>query len=83
MRNLRVIIRRNADGVLAGDAWSVDEFCSTMWEWGNYACDCNRELMFCRARGDEEPDEPACGDGRYSAKVVDADTGEVLYSDFG
>lgn len=31
---------------------------------GNYSCDCNRELFFCRAKGIEEPEQEdhKCGD---------------------
>lgn len=32
------------------------------WTEGNYGCDCNRELFFCRAADEDEPDEPECGD---------------------
>lgn len=42
-----------------------------VWEEGNYSCDCNRELLFRRAGG-EDPEliSVGCGDERY--RLVEA-----------
>jgi hypothetical protein len=65
-----VVIRRNADGAtrVYNDPYPWNEF---LWADGNYACDCNRELLFARAGGDPDPDwwserQAPCGEGRYS-----------------
>jgi len=45
-----------------------------MWLDGNYSCDCNRELFFRRAAGEDPAlDDVTCGDGRFvlvSLKIV-------------
>ena len=53
-----------------------------MWGEGNYACDCNRFLMFERALG-REPDLHLdnCGSDRYLAKAIRLDTGEVVFDE--
>jgi len=37
-----------------------------MWREGNYSCDCNRELFWHRAAGEDDPDidEQQCGDDK-------------------
>lgn len=44
-----------------------------LWEEGNYSCDCNRELFFRRAQGqeltDEEFDDLKCREGDYSVTL--------------
>ena len=39
-----------------------------IWEDGNYACDCNRELFFERACG-KEPDDVNCGSKKYLVNI--------------
>jgi hypothetical protein len=80
--NLRVEIRRNSDGALAVDTWPDWDFNEYWWSDGNASCDCNRELFFQHARGEPESDEPDCGDGGYSVRLSDADTGAILYADY-
>ena len=41
-----------------------------IWTEGNYSCDCNRALFHARFRGELEPEDPSCGEGRY--ELVDA-----------
>ena len=53
-----------------------------IWEEGNYACDCNRELFFYRAKNIEEPEETKCGEEKYSVKIIRKSNGEVLYDEF-
>ncbi len=56
-----------------------DESAVWLWEEGNYSCDCNRELFFCRAGGDPEPpDEGPCTRDRFTVRITDP-SGEELY----
>lgn len=84
----RVLLIRNADGA---EAWyesewpnSVDpeaEFASLafLFRDGNYSCDCNRELFFRRALGEDVGwDEVECGESRYRAiRLVVPGVGET------
>ncbi len=71
--------------VATGEIRQMHETCawseSTLWLWedGNYACDCNRELFFCNA-GDEEDPELPCSSDRYTVRITDP-RGEELYDD--
>ena len=47
--------------IMDGD-WDVAA--DYLWTEGNFACDCNRELQFCRVAG-TEPTSLQCGDTRY------------------
>ena len=58
------------------DPASGNEFC---WSEGNFSCDCNRELFFERANGNE-PDETECGDDRFRVLIKTMD-GVVLYQE--
>lgn len=76
-----VRIRRNVDGVIHEDKQDLPvPFSDFIWADGNYACDCNRELFFFRAVGEEDPDN-ACSHDRYSVQIVDR-AGNIVYSDF-
>lgn len=79
--NLKLEIRRNEDGLFATETWEDFEFHPFWWSEGNGSCDCNRELFFLRARGEDDEDDVECGDERYSIRCSDADTGEVLYDE--
>ena len=79
--NLKLEIRRNSDGVIATDIWPDWECNTYWWEDGNASCDCNRELFFLRAIGEDEPIDTECGDDRFSVRLSDADTGLVLYDE--
>lgn len=52
-----------------------------IWESGNYACDCNREIFFRKA-GQEEKIDHDCGDGKYSVNLQNPRTGDMFYSEF-
>ncbi len=53
-----------------------------LWEEGNYSCDCNRELFYCRAIGvKKDLDSVECGHGRYRIWVVE--NGEKIYDELG
>jgi len=51
------------------------------WEENNYSCDCNRELFFERAAGNEIETEE-CSDGRFSVNLENPVTGEIYYREF-
>ena len=76
--NLKLDIRRNADGAVATETWPDFEFNEYWWVYGNANCDCNRELFFTRAMQQGDDIETECGEGRYSVRLSDADSGEVL-----
>lgn len=54
-----------------------------LWSEGNYACDCNRGLLFDRAATDHGADVKArahtCGDGQYIVRVTI--NGVVVYDE--
>ena len=79
---LRVEIRRNSDGAVAVSENEHVGWYQYQWENGNYSCDCNRELFFFRARGEEEPEDNDCGHTRYAVRIQSSKTGELLYSDW-
>jgi hypothetical protein len=81
-RTVRVEIRRNSDGEVR--AYSDDYWDGTpyIWEHGNYACDCNRELFFLRAGGaDPVVGATECSDGRFAVRITDG--AEIVYQDGG
>lgn len=80
--DLKLEIRRNADNVIATDVWKDWEYNTYWWEEGNASCDCNRELFFCRALELPAPEECVCSEKRYSIRLTDNNTGEVLYNEF-
>ena len=76
-----VLIRRNSDGIVRtrrrDEPW--ENFHVYMWTEGNFSCDCNRELEFQRAGGEEEAEERECGHEKYTAiKAILADGTEVM-----
>lgn len=79
--NMKVEIRRNEDGLIASSIWPDFEFHAFWWQEGNASCDCNRELFFIRAMEGDEDFDSQCGDTRYSVRVSNSDTGEVLYDE--
>jgi hypothetical protein len=81
--NLKLEIRRNADGVVTSQVWKNWNFNAYWWQEGNASCDCNREDFFLDAQGvDTDDRESQCGKGRYSVRCTDADSGQVLYDEF-
>ena len=85
--NLRVEIMRNADGVIAKKVWRDHEDTQDWdypfwWIDGNAGCDCNRELWFFSFQGyGYKFGEVECGDGRFSVRLHDDDTGKLLFQD--
>lgn len=41
-----------------------------MYTDGNYSCDCNKTLFWCRSQQLEEPEHPPCGDTMVLAKLT-------------
>ena len=80
--NLKLEIRENTTGQVASDIWNDWEYNTFWWEEGNAACDCNRSLFFLRALGEEEPEDIVCGYGKFSVRLSDAESGEILYNEF-
>lgn len=80
--NLKLEIRCNATLQVVTDVWKDWDYNTYWWEEGNSACDCNRSLFFARALGLPEPEETLCSDERYSVRLSDNDTKEILYDEF-
>lgn len=83
--NQLVEIRRNSDNVISKRIWENFEWhngSTYWWSEGNMACDCNRALEFDRGVGTDEADEYKCGDGKYSVRITNSDTGNILYKEF-
>ena len=81
-----VKIRKNETGEIADyysdEIWD-DGLNFFNWESNNYSCDCNRELFFERAKGNEPSDDAiACSEGRFSVNIYCPKTNECLYSEF-
>jgi hypothetical protein len=53
-----------------------------IWEDGNYSCDCNRELFFEQAKGNEYFDQEKCSEDRFFVNLVNPKNGEVFYREF-
>ena len=87
---IRVYIRENATGeIRERDDFTLNlgnyplSDCLFIWQDGNYACDCNREIFFKEAGGEEiNRDEIDCvPEGRYSIKIENIETGEEYYNE--
>lgn len=54
------------------------------WEEGNYSCDCNRDLFFLRAGGEDDSESfesYQCSDGKYSVDLINPVTGNTYYKE--
>lgn len=89
-RRVRIVahIRKNetgevrqyeTDAIMELGEVAPDEF---WWSEGNAGCDCNRSLFFYRAIGEDEPEEPECGEGRFSVNLQNPVTGQFYYTEF-
>lgn len=77
----KITIRENATG---REAIHHTDYEWNEWQWtdGNFGCDCNRHLFFARAVGEDENEDPDCGDGRYTIVKVTTDEGvEIPFED--
>lgn len=77
-------IRKNATGEIRECTEEDDNICGLKYLWmeGNYRCDCNRSLLFSRFANEPEDFDIDCSEGLYSAEFANADTGEIICSDF-
>lgn len=75
---LKLEIRRNSDGKIVTKIWPNWDYNQFWWEEGNASCDCNRELFFT----DNSQNDPVCSEGRYSVRLSNNETGELLYDEF-
>lgn len=41
-----------------------------IWSDGNFACDCNRRLLFARAAGEPDDWSGGCSEGDYVVRIV-------------
>lgn len=58
-----------------------DDYNYSLWAYGNYSCDCNRELFFLRASGgDPDISDVQCSDGRFTVEI-DAPDGHHIIDD--
>ena len=62
--------------------WDEDtqEVALYIWEEGNFACDCNRQLFWWRANNENE-DETPCGDSKFSVNIYSTN-GKLVYKEF-
>lgn len=54
------------------------EFSDYIWSEGNYSCDCNRQLFWNRAGGEDDV-ERGCGDGAYRVVGITSLDGTMTY----
>lgn len=75
-----VILRRNNDGQMRRyeNRFAFDG--PSMWEDGNFSCDCNRADFFREAAGEDCQEFESCGDERYSVRIISL-SGDELYRD--
>lgn len=64
------------------DEFDSDDIVDWQFSEGNYSCDCNRELFFCRVKDEEENWDRMCTDGDYTVHIVNVETGDIVYSEF-
>lgn len=55
---------------------------ASVWEEGNFSCDCNRYLFFQRAKDEDEDEDVECSDGKYSVNLQNHKTGAYFYKEF-
>lgn len=76
-----VFIKNVSTGETREIPWETpwEDHSEFLWEEGNYACDCNRELFFARVAGEPDPDGE-CGNERFEVWIDDT-RGNSLYDD--
>jgi len=80
----KVAIRKNATGEIRIYTSTIDwhESAHFLWTDGNYACDCNRELFFARAGGEDPTlEEVQCGDTKFAALYAEMEDGTRIKLD--
>lgn len=88
MNGQRIIclLKRISDGKVAEyrdeHEWEDPEDAVYQWTEGNYGCDCNRQLFFARAAGEEEPrpKDLSCGEEqRFKLLSIVTESGAIIY----
>lgn len=84
----KVAIRKNETGevrirTIEGLDWHKADGGDDMYWWteGNFGCDCNRELEFERAGGNDPNLGTKCGDERYSVLYAELPDGTRIEID--
>lgn len=74
-----VAIRKNETGEVRTYRHDMEWDDNSMYQWtdGNYSCDCNRELFWHRAIG-EEAKEVGCGETAFSVLYAELPDGERI-----
>ena len=67
------------------DMFDIDEPSAYIWRTGNYSCDCNRHILWLRAKGQdiEGATELKCSEGKFSVNLENPVTNNVYYSACG
>ena len=52
-----------------------------IWKYGNYECDCNRQIFWYEAANKDFNTDVACGNELYSVKIYDLEN-NLLYKEF-
>lgn len=70
MSKVVIHIKKNTTGVIRKHVYEVDDqyddMQGFMWNDGNYACDCNRELFYERSEDPDYDADTKCGKTRFS-----------------
>lgn len=86
MKRIAIVkIRENSSGEVRESEYDYNENEDHdsrfyLWEEGNWACDCNRSIIFHRSSSGLEDIE--CGNELYSIQITDRETKEILYDEF-
>ena len=79
---LKLEIKRNSDGIIDTDIWKDWAYNDYWFEEGNASCDCNRELFWLRAQVLLDGyTNTECGKGKYSLRLSNNITGEILFNE--
>jgi hypothetical protein len=73
-------VRRANDEAILNE--ETGEPSTYIWSDGNFSCDCNRQLFFWRAGGEDDTREHQCGHERFSVRLINPETGRVFYDEF-
>lgn len=58
-----------------------NEVSTYIWKDGNYSCDCNRKIFWGYAGNEDLWDDSPCGDGGFSVKLENPQTGDIFHSE--
>lgn len=87
LSSIVVHIRNNQTGVVVDyvtNSWWGDQEPShpnvSIWEEGNYACDCNRSLFFYD--WSEDVEDCSCGEEAFSVNISNPVDGVIFYREY-